>query len=145
MKTMLVALLLCGLLGCGGTEDGGDPLGGGGGQRPTTHVVDAGGGLRQAPAASYASIGPFTVPAGATATYAIADMAVGFGDDAMQAAIVPASMIGSANPAGYGVASFTGSGGATTEVLPAGAYGLYVVCANVTDPCVFTDDVTAYY
>lgn len=146
MRTTLVALLLCGLLGCGGDgTGGGGPLGGGGGSQPATHSIDEGGGLREAAAASYTAIGPFSVPAGATVSYSLTDMPVGFGDDAMQAAIVPASMIGSANPAGYGIATLTGSGGQTTEALPGGSYELYVVCANVIDECAFDDVVTAYY
>lgn len=147
-KLGLVGLLLCGAVGCGGGS--GDPggTGGGGGivrPQPTDHIVDDTGDVRDVQAGQRFILGPFQVPAGATVTYILSDMPVGFGADSMNAGVVSDAESQATNPTAWGEVAGASSTQQITPALAAGTYDLLVKCANVIDDCFFTDTITAYY
>ena len=131
---------MVGLMGCGGSTD--SP---GATATPTVHSIDSGN--KRVNVNTSLAIGPFSLPAGATVTYAITDMPTGIGNDTMNVAVVTDAMIQSGATAltGYspqnGVSSPTG----TTMQLPADSYDFWVFCNNLADDCLFSDTVTAFY
>jgi hypothetical protein len=111
-----------GIIGCG-TSDGG----------PQTYVLDRD--SNHVAVGALASIGPFSVPSGATIDYSIVDTPVGIGSDSLTSSI---------DPGGYTARSGS-SISAATGPLPAGYYYLDVSCDNILDDCYFDDEGRATY
>jgi len=148
MPTMMAGMRRLALLGVFVVGCGAAGTDGGGGGSPTTHSIDEGSGLRRVTSGSRLYIGPFTVPAGATVTYSIADMPTGAGSDTMDFVVAAHSM--ASNPTsvqlqGYGVENNVSSVSTTTAALPAGSYDVFCTCANLVDECFFTDTISALY
>jgi hypothetical protein len=131
----LLAMFLVGC-GSGGGSDN-NPA-------PTTHLLDQSA-LRDIPTGQAVSVGPLTVPAGATMTYQIVDMPTGVGSDTMDTGIVTDATAQAANPTSFASETGVSSTEETTPSLAAGTYDLLVTCHNPLDDCTFTDTVTAFY
>lgn len=132
MKIMASVVVLVAFLGCGG--------GGTASVVPTVHAVDAAD--QRLATGTTLSIGPFTMPGGATVTYIIVDKPTGIGFDTMDFQIT--SSIGS-GPA-YGERTNASSlPGVTTSALPADDYVLLARCRNFSDECFFGETITATY
>jgi hypothetical protein len=137
MKRRAVLLVMF-LVGCGsGGGSDNNPA-------PTTHLLDQSA-LRDIPTGQAVSVGPLTVPAGATMTYQIVDMPTGVGSDTMDTGIVTDATAQAANPTTFAAETSVSSTEETTPSLAAGTYDLLVTCHNLVDDCTFTDTVTAFY
>jgi|SRR5580692_9310272 hypothetical protein len=140
------AIFAVALLGCGGTGTGGTGTGGQGATHtPSTHAIDMA--QRHVTVNTSISIGPFSVPDGATVTYTVTDMPTGVAADTMNIAVASDAMVqaGTTPLTGFGVNNGVGSATATTVPLPAGAYDLVAFCNNLVDDCSFSDTITAFY
>ena len=94
------------------------------------------------PAQTQAGLGPFSLPAGATVTYTIADTS---GYDTMSVGVVDASTLNGLYPVAYGAQNGVSSTTGTTPALPAGSYDLVVQCLNVLTSCAFNLTLIATY
>jgi hypothetical protein len=111
---------------------------------PTTHLLDQSA-VRDIPTGQTVTVGPLTVPAGATITYQIVDMPTGIGGDTMDTGIVTDATAQAANPTTFAYQTDVSSTEGMTTSLVAGTYDLLVACHNLLDDCDFTDTVTAFY
>src|SRR5579862_4412045 len=141
------AIFTVAVLGCGGTGTGGTGTGGAGAtHKPTIHAIDSAP-QRHVSVNTSISIGPFSVPDGATVTYTVTDMPTGAAADTMNLAVAADAMVqaGTVPLTGFGVNNGVGSATATTVPLPAGPYDLVAFCNNPVDDCSFSDTITAFY
>ena len=130
----LAGLFVVFLVGCGSDNN----------PTPTTHLLDQSA-VRDLATGQAVSVGPLTVPAGATMTYQIVDMPTGVGSDTMDTGIVTDATAQAPNPTTFASETGVSSTEATTPSLAAGTYDLLVTCHNLLDDCYFTDTVTAFY
>ena len=108
-------LLVMFLVGCGsGGGSDNNPA-------PTTHLLDQSA-LRGIPTGQAVSVGPLTVPAGATMTYQIVDMPAGTGSDTMDTGIVTDATAQAATPTTFAYETSVSSTEQTTPSLAAGTY-----------------------
>jgi hypothetical protein len=91
------------------------------------------------------TLGPFTVPSGATVDYSIVDMPYGVGPDTMDVGVATNASAETASPVVYGVQNNVASTSGATPPLPAGTYDLLVQCVNLVDNCVFDVTLNATY
>ena len=136
MRQLSVVVMF--LVGCG-SGGGSDNT-----PAPTPHLLDQSA-VRDIPAGQTVTVGPLTVPAGATMTYEIVDMPTGVGSDTMDTGIVTDATAQATNPTTFAPQTGVSSTEGTTPSLAAGTYDLLVACHNLLDDCVFTDTVTAFY
>lgn len=145
MKRILIGVLLCAVVGCGGGSGGDGNTGGTGGKAlpPTTHLL--GQQSFTVPAGQTIAVGPYTVPSGATITYQITDTPTGIGSDKMDVGIATGATAQASNPTLFAEQTDVSSVTGTTPALAAGPYDLYVACHNIADNCIFDETVTAFY
>jgi hypothetical protein len=137
MRTgLLAALLLVGAAACGG--DGGGP------PPPTVHTIVPNDPNTVTPAGMVA-YGPFTLPVDAPLTYAITDNPTGASDDTFKVTIADDASFQSGTPVPVATTVVTGSAHGMTQVLPAGAYDLIIVCVDAVAYCRFSVTLTATY
>jgi hypothetical protein len=135
-----VLVLIASIAGCGlgtGTGDGGVSEG----HVPTPHTLVANA-PQSVPAGTQSGLGPFSLPAGATVTYTLADIT---GYDTMNVGVVDASTLDGLYPVAYGAQNGVSNTSNTTPALPAGSYALVVQCLDVLTSCSFYLTLTATY
>jgi hypothetical protein len=144
LVALVVAVMGCGSGGGSGTPTGGGPGGGGTGHQPVDHALatDA---PESMPAQTQLTLGTFTVPAAAIATYTIIDTPYGVGPDTMDVGVATAASAQTSSPVAYGIQQNVSSTSGSTQPLPAGDYALLVQCVNLVDNCVFEVSLTATY
>jgi hypothetical protein len=137
----LVVVLIALAAGCGLGKDTSD--GGTTGDAPgrTVHVLVSNA-PQAVPAQTQSGLGPFTLPAGATVTYTLADST---GYDTMNVGVVDASTLNGLYPVSYGTQNGVSSTTGTTPALPAGAYDLVVQCLDFLTSCAFNLSLSATY
>lgn len=134
--------VLIGLLaGCGLGKDTGDGGASGDGAVPSVHVLVANA-PQAVPAQTQSGLGPFSLPAGATVTFTLADVS---GYDTMNVGVVDASTLNGLYPVAYGAQNGITSTTGTTPALPAGSYVLVVQCLDILTACSFNLTLSATY
>lgn len=125
MQRIGVALVVLGLVGCGG---GGTVRTGPSG--PTTYTLQGAGALDIAPGdCVIVNASPESIPTTATISYEVVDH---FNDDALEVAVVPSS--DTCQYAGYIDDAVTGSA-TDSGTVPAGTYDLDIICQNAVQDC----------